>query len=316
MLAAIKKMLPVVCWLFTGVSAFAQPGTPPPADTTPLPDTSAPSDDGGPTGKETTVGYIDSALPLSQFRLRYDAAYDFQRTTRSEFFWARSINPGVPRPETRVDYQEVSAYLEYAPAQRLSLFIEGPYRFLNPQLNDNTSGFGDMNTGFKWAFLDECDWTATFQLRTYIPTGAASRGLGTHHVSLEPALLAQYRVSEKLRLEGELRYWVPIGGTDFAGDVIRYGLGVSYGQRNPDGFWLTPVVEFVGWTALGGKELVPLSPTLFVVQGASGDTIVNGKLGVRFGFGSHADVYAGYGRALTGATWYTDTFRVEFRLLF
>jgi hypothetical protein len=255
-------------------------------------------------------------LPLTQFRLRYDAAYDFQRTTRSEFFWARTLSPGVRLPETRVDYQDITGYLEYAPDPRLSFFIEGPYRFLNPQVNANTSGFADMNTGFKWAFLDVPDWTATFQLRTYIPTGAASHGLGTHHVSLEPALLAQYRISDKLRLEGELRYWVPIGGTDFAGDIIRYGLGVSYGCRNPDGFWVTPVVEFVGWTALGGKETVPLSATLSAVQGAAGDMIVNGKLGLRFGFGERTSFYTGYGRALTGATWYTDTFRVEFRLLF
>jgi hypothetical protein len=173
-----------------------------------------------------------------------------------------------------------------------------------------------MNAGFKWAFVDVPDWTATFQLRTYVPTGNASHGLGTNHVSLEPALLLNYRLSEKIRLEGELRYWVPIGGTDFAGDVIRYGLGASYGCRNPDGFWVTPVVEIVGWTVLGGKETVPLSPVLFATQDAAGDTIVNVKAGLRFGFGEHVDFYTGYGRALTGATWYTDVWRVEFRLLF
>ena len=46
-----------------------------------------------------------------------------------------------------------------------------------------------MNAGFKWAFWETDDQVATFQLRTYIPTGAASRGLGNNHVSLEPALL-------------------------------------------------------------------------------------------------------------------------------
>jgi hypothetical protein len=308
---ASKKILTVALVLHVGGSAFAQSGAPGSAGTT-----TAPESDDGPTGKESTVGYIDSALPRNTFRLRFDAAYDFERPTRAEFFWARTVNPGVPRPETRVDYQDLSSYLEVLVAPRLSLFVEGPYRFLNPQVNANTSGFSDMNAGFKWAFVDLPAWTATFQLRTYIPTGDAARGLGTNHVSLEPALLVNRCVSDKFRLEGELRNWAPIGGTDFAGDIIRYGLGASYGRRNPDGFWATPVLEFVGWTVLGGKESVAQSPTLFAVQSAAGNTIVNMKVGLRFGFGTRTDFYAGYGRALTGATWYTDTFRVEFRLLF
>jgi hypothetical protein len=301
-----------IAWLLLAAGpTLAQSETAQPAE-----DASAPDADGGPTGKETNVGYIDSALPLTMFRLRFDAAYDFERPTRAEFFWARGGSPGVPKPETRVDYQDVTGYLEYAVQPRLSLFVEGPYRFVNPQVNANANGFSDMNAGFKWAFVDVPAWTATFQMRTYVPTGDAARGLGTNHVSIEPALLAQYRLSDKVRLEGELRYWVPVGGTNFAGDLIRYGLGVSYGCRNPDGFWLTPVAEFVGWTVLSGQETVPVSPTLFVPQSAAGDTIINVKAGLRFGFGKHFDIYTGYGRALTGATWYTDTWRVEFRLLF
>src|SRR5438270_9101732 len=104
---AARKILAFALLLLVGGSAFAQSGTPSPADTTTAPDT-----DGGPTGKESTVGYIDSALPRNTFRLRFDAAYDFERPTRAEFFWARTINPGVPRPETRVDYQDLSSYLE------------------------------------------------------------------------------------------------------------------------------------------------------------------------------------------------------------
>ncbi len=60
----------------------------------------------------------------------------------------------MPRPERRVDYQDVLGYLEWVAAPRVSLFVEGPYRFLNPQVNANVSGFGDMNAGFKWAFVN------------------------------------------------------------------------------------------------------------------------------------------------------------------
>src|SRR3954452_8070897 len=127
---ASTNILAVALLLHLGGSAFAQSGTPGPAGTTLAPDT-----DDGPTGKESTVGYIDSALPRNTFRLRYDAAYDFQSPTRAEFFWARGGSPGVPRPETRLDYQELTSYLEVLVRPRLSLFVEGPYRFVNPQVN-------------------------------------------------------------------------------------------------------------------------------------------------------------------------------------
>ena len=48
---------------------------------------------------------------------------------------------------------------------------------------------------------------------------------------------------------------------------------------------------------------------------ARGDTIVNGKFGVRVGSGK-SDFYVGYGRALTGEVWYKDIIRFEFRRAF
>src|SRR6516165_6018357 len=78
---ASRKILAVALVLHVGGSAFAQSGAPGPAGTT-----TAPEPDDGPTGKESTVGYIDSALPRNTFRLRFDAAYDFERPTRAEFF--------------------------------------------------------------------------------------------------------------------------------------------------------------------------------------------------------------------------------------
>src|SRR5439155_10838971 len=110
---------------------------------------------------------------------------------------------------------------------------------------------------------------ATFQLRGTLPTRAGP-ALGTNHYSLEPGLLVNQRLLDILTVEGELRYWVPLGGSDFAGDVIRYGVGVSFGDRD-DPYWLAPVAELVGWTVLNGKETVAFTPTDFGVRGAGGD---------------------------------------------
>ena len=80
---------------------------------------------------------------------------------------------------------------------------------------------------------------------------------------------------------------------------------------------IAPVIECVGWTVLNGKE----STENGTILDASGDTIVNAKVGVRFGFGeirepgalSPVDFYIGYGRALTGEVWYKDIIRLEMR---
>src|SRR5207248_6321693 len=41
------------------------------------------------TGAESSVGYIDSAVPRTQFRLRYDSAYDNNRPDRAAFFYPK-----------------------------------------------------------------------------------------------------------------------------------------------------------------------------------------------------------------------------------
>jgi hypothetical protein len=153
------------------------------------------------------AGYMDPAIPGNLFRLRYDTAYNNRRPNRAEFFWAqgRPLGPGVPLPEPRVDYQDFSAYVEVAATQRLSGFVDVPWRLLNPEVNANANGFGDLNAGFRYAFIYRPDLVTTFQFRTYVPTGDAGRGLGTDHVSLEPAVLVYKPLTDRTGLEGEFR---------------------------------------------------------------------------------------------------------------
>ena len=278
-----------------------------------------PSDE--PTVRYTSVSFIDSAFPVTTYRVRFDAMYGADRPTRAEYIWAKPGlpapgGPGVPLSETVLDYQEVSNYFEVAFANRFSVFGNIPVRFTNPQVNGNAEGLGDVDAGFKFCYLCSPQWIASFQFRTYIPTGASNIGLGTEHVSLEPAFLFNFMPSNLVTLESEIRYWIPVGGTDYAGDVIRYGLGASLGTRDTSGWWVTPVVETVGWTALGGLKQGFDFPNPVTVTPARGDTIVNIYAGVRAGLADRLDFYGGYGRALTGEVWYTDTWRFEFRFLF
>lgn len=193
-----------------------------------------------------------------------------------------------------------------------------------------------MQLGFKRALIAEPNQFYTFQFRTYVPTGSGEKGLGTNHASLEPAFLVFQRLSERLYFSGELRDWIPVHATNFAGNIIRYGAGLTYNMVLTQNFRVAPVVEFVGWSVLSGKELVP-NPnftatsdplTAGLVKSAAGDTIVNGKFGLRIGLGNYNapgggsglndrhSLYVGYGQALTGEHWYRNTLRVEYNFWF
>ncbi len=310
----MARLLACAVVLTFALSAVGQPG-PVAADAGPPP---PPPPDDELTAQTTGVGYIDQAAPVDRVRLRADFGYGFKAPTRAEFFYPRGrpLGPGLPEPERSIDFQEQTLYLEKTVAPDWSVFAEGGLRFLSPDLNANTFGLSDVNLGFKYAFLaDECQvWT--FQFRTYLPTGAASRGLGTHHVSLEPGVLGFVRLTDRLGLASEVRYWQPIGGTDFAGPVLRYGLGLRYDLIDGDGWRLAPVAEAIGWTVLGGHEsrLLPTGRT--AVLDSAGTTVGNVKLGARLDVGDRASLYAGYGQAVTGDRWYRDVFRVEVEWLY
>lgn len=278
---------------------------------------------------DTNVGYIDCAVPMTQLRLRFDSAYDNPTPDRAEFFYrASTAATGAPLSpaETGVDYQELWAYMELALSSDWSVFVDVPFRFLNPELNSNRSGFGDLQLGVKAALWSESHQILTAQLRTYVPTGDADRLLGTDHVSLEPAILYARRLSDRTLLESEFRAWIPIDGTevpegDFTGTILRFGLGLGhdvYQELDCCGLptqRLTAVAEFVGWSILDGLATVPDTPAQAKIIDVSDDTIVNGKFGLRW-TDARRSLFAGYGRSLTGDVWYHDIVRLEYALRF
>ncbi len=291
------------------------------------------------TAQGHAPGYIDWAAPRTQFRLRFDAGFDNNRPDRAEFFYAQcgcgdGPGPGVvgppPTVNGSVDYQDVRGYLEIATSSRFSVFGELPIRFLQTSPSSNPSlggiqdtgdaeGISDIEAGFKYALIRDADSIFTFQLKTYIPTGDASRGLGTDHVSIEPGFLAQRRVNSRLDIFGELRDWIPVNGSEFAGqnfagNVLRYGVGAAYSVVDTCDVQISPIVELVGWSVLDGQVL-----DTDVLAGASNvdaaTTIVNAKAGVRTLFKDNGStLYLGYGHALTGQRWYEDIVRLEYTI--
>lgn len=265
-----------------------------------------------PSGFESAVSFLDSAVPRSVLRFRFDADQFNRRPTRAEYLFPAD---GFHLPETRVHAQELNTQVEFGLNEWFSTFLETPYKWINPDQNANVYGFGDLYFGGKFAGYNTETLMMAFQLRIGAHTSQHEL-TGTGHWSVEPSLLLNWQLAQYFTLEGQVGYWVPIGGTDFAGDVLKYGLGLSYGQRNGGSIGLTPVAEVIGWTVTGGKEMFSPAPGVFVTDGAAGDTIINGALGLRFTLGQNADLYGGYSRCLIGHPWFRDTFRVEFRLFY
>jgi hypothetical protein len=322
-------------------------------------------------------GYIDNPIVGTWFRFRYDAAFNNTVPDRAEFIY-KHLGVGQFPDQAwervpKIDFQDIAPYFEWQLADRLSVFAEIPvrtvtvyeavpvttfdedrqepvltgYRYVNPQA---FTGIGDMNAGFKYALaVDEFQY-ATFQLKTYIPTGDAFRYLGTNRVAVEPGLLYLARLSDRLYFQGEARYLVPINGTkainglpnlpeanqSFAGSIFRYGGGLGYDLIRPAGYYnvssyyaspnglrVTPIIEAVGWSVVNGLQSVnvPIGTTgtgiddLPIIESARGTTIINLKLGVRTTYGPRS-VYVGWGHALTTQNWYEDLFRIEYRRMF
>jgi len=218
-----------------------------------------------PRPEGSMVGYIDNAVVGSQIRIRFDGGFDNPFPDRAEFFYAKcgcytglagvipqAFDPNASGPGSSagvpqtLNFQQLYVDAEYAPHPRFSFSVEFPVRWFQIQgfqpippfpAFSNQSGLGDVRVGFKAAMVASEDRDVTFQLRAYVPSGDASKGMGTDHSSLEPALLYHQKVSQRAAVESQIGAWLPIGGNagvptagsdKFSGKVFFYGIGPSY----------------------------------------------------------------------------------------
>jgi hypothetical protein len=274
-------------------------------------------------GKRVPVSLfeMDSAQPVSVFRFRFDSAFDLERPDRAEYFWAKTVDgKGPESAERSVDYQDINFYSETAMADgALSAFTEIPIRVLEPSINGNTAGLGDIIVGLKTVMLEDDDYQITMIMKTFIPSGLDRRGLGTGHTSLEPGVLGRWQLDEQTWLHGEFKFWFPIAGDpDHSGEVLRYGLGVSHVlcEWNTSSVscykGLIGTLELYGWSVVDGRETLPDG----TVESVDAVGILNIQPGLRFLWGKNKDLGISSSISLTSDHWYDQLVRVEFRRFF
>jgi hypothetical protein len=268
------------------------------------------------------ISFVDTTQPMQNFRMRFDAAYDYQSPDRAEYFWARiggrgpATDPASPAP--RVDYQDIRTYMEVG-GSKFSIGTDVPIRIVDPDGGyGNTSGLGDINITTKTLFLDGHHWQITNLFRTHIPSGDAARGLGTGHASIEPGFAMRYKYSDYTYFHADLKYWVPLGGDqDFAGEVLNYGFAISHVWRETDSFAVMPTLELRGYSFLDGRETLSIPPAQqFVDVDPEGILLIHPGIRWAWDYGTDCGLreiglFGGF--AATSDSLYEELIRLEFR---
>jgi hypothetical protein len=280
--------------------------------------------------------FTDGARPRTQMRLRADTVFDLSFPDKAEYFWGQEgikgpgspgaggppapaipgapAAPGTPIGERRVNYRDYTLYTEGARGP-LGVFVELNYRNVGPDTFDGGAGFGDMNLGTKTLLLD-CELLQfAFQFKTFLPTGNFNKGLGTSHVSLEPAFLLALKLTPQTYLQAETALWFPVGGeTGIEGPVFHYHLSLNQllwccGRD----IQLIGTVEAIGYE-IGGGAFTKIDGTLGSAKDI--DDIFSIGPGLRLSICNKIDFGVGSAFSLTSDKMGADFIRAEFRWLF
>ena len=204
---------------------------------------------------------------------------------------------------------------------KIGVFVEQTYREvglhaspISPTPDTTFSGFGDLNIGTKTLLLD-CDLMQfAFQFKTFIPVGSAGKGLGTGHVSLEPAFLMTLHLAPDTYLQMEAAYWIPVGGDSlYQGNVFHSHIAVNQVLwRLCRDVVLVGTMEFNEWSIINGNFTDPGTGNPVRAR----DTIFSLGPGARFVICDRIDLGAGTAFAVTGDRWAEELVRAELRWRF
>jgi len=257
--------------------------------------------------------FVPSVRPATYTRLRWDAGRNLIQPDRAEYFWSAIGKNGPGKPERRVNYNELSLYAEMG-GPKFSFYINTPYRNQEGDVNGGSGGFGDLKLGTKTVLIDSELMLFTFQLGTTIPVGLSGRGIGTGHVSMDPSLLYAIKLYPETYWQGELGYWIPIGGTQgFAGSVLFYNNALNHVICRPlKDTALIGTIESSGYTFTAGS----FTDANGVVHSANDTTYFYLGPGLRLAFCDKLDIGFGVEFAVTGNRFAQQLYRTELRWRF
>jgi hypothetical protein len=243
--------------------------------------------------------FQEGARPKTTTRLRWDSGFNYHLPDAAEYWWAKIGGRGPARAVNSVDWHEFSLYQEVGTGN-FSTFVETPYRHveyrpINAEADDPTggTGFGDVKIGTKSLMLDCELMQIAFQFITYIPAGSATKGLGTGHVSLEPSVLATFKLADNCYLQTQFGEWIPLGGdADHSGAafIYRFSLNKCLYRAPNNAAAIIGTFEFNGMSFQDGLATEPDG----TVRSVSGQSLFHLGPGVRFSLCDKLDVGMGW----------------------
>ena len=251
---------------------------------------------------------LDTALtsPYMGFRVRSDRGMN--APDRLEYLWGKAGSG--PAPESRVDLID-TIYRTEMGNEKAGFISEMRMRSVDPTINGNTVGFGDMLVGGKLLVYESmCTKVSTIFL-THLNTGPERKGLGRGHVALEPGVLAMRKWNDRTYLFGEWKYHVPLGASPgFSGDVFKTGWGIATIWHDTDRYAMIPTFELQTHSFLFGGRTLPNGTVVRV----DGTTAVDLYPGVRWTFNESA--MGAYELGLSGGMSIADRDWFDSRMIF
>jgi hypothetical protein len=265
--------------------------------------------------------FVDSARPQTQMRYRWDSAVNFILPDRNEYFWARADGMGKgPKPPApfkvvpRLSYNDLSMYTE-AGTGTATVMVEMTYRSIDEQGGGHAAGFADMMVGPKTLLFDCELMQITLEMKTFLPAGNFTKGLGTGHVSLEPSLVIGCKLAPETYFQGQLAEWIPFAGdTNYMGAILHYHMSLNQVLFRvlPD-VPLIGTLELSGWSFQTGAYTDPLLGSL---QHSGGETYLMPGVGLRLVLCDKIDFGFGAEFAVTERHFAEQLYRTEFRFRF
>ncbi|PQO30796.1 hypothetical protein [Blastopirellula marina] len=264
---------------------------------------------------EDSAFFINSARPQGTMRFRWDAGFGLSNPDRAEYFWAK---PGIgPSPTGTyvpdVDYMTLYQYTETG-GKKFSATFEYKYMEVDPEGAPHGAGFGDMTIGTKTLLFDNGLFQVAFLMKTHMPAGRVSRGLGTGHVSLEPVVVVGIHVAAETYMQVEVGEWIPIAADPtYGGSLLHAGVSINQvlGYPAPSSP-LIGTLELDTWSFQAGAY----TNSLGVATSASGAMYAQTSLGLRWFICKNYDVGASFAGGVTNEHWADYLVRTDFRFRF
>ena len=191
----------------------------------------------------------------------------------------------------------VNLELEYAFTRNISIEVDIPYTFINPDEGKDVNHFNTIDIGVKLAsfILEKYGILLGGGLEFGLPTGDDNKGIGSDNIiEIEPFLSFgwKYKILEVVSF---LHIGFPVNqkGDQDEGDELGYNLSTLVHATE----WLEVLLEFDGETVLNGEE--------------EGESVLNIDPGVKFKPFKSQDLQAGFGAGFP----VTDDEEFEYRLI-